>query len=84
MLESSAAMMKMIAFGVGLFSASIAAFAFVAFLLSLVMCFREGWGPQGPMDPGWGIVAILTAAICFVTGIIGLLLLMPRRRKKFN
>jgi hypothetical protein len=62
----------------------IAAFALLAFIGSLVMCFMVGWGPQGPMDPGWGIVVIITAATCSVTGTIGLLLRGLARRKDSN
>jgi hypothetical protein len=77
-------MIKSIAFGAGALSASFAALAFIFFLISIVMCFKVGWGPQGPMDPGWGIVTILMGGICFVTGIIGLLLIRFGRRHNPN
>jgi hypothetical protein len=74
--------MKILASVVAFFSALIAVLAFVAFLLSGVMCFIVGWGPQGPMDPGWGIAAIITGAICFAAGTPALWLLKRRNDSK--
>ena len=72
--------MKLLAQAAGWFLVVIAVIALVGFLLSLIMCIVAGWGPQGPMDPGWGIVVIITAGICFVTGIVGLLLIMAGKK----
>lgn len=72
---------KVVAAALGFISVSIAAFAFVALLGSIVMGFKVGWGSRGPMDPGWGIAVIITAAICFVAGLIGLSLINIARRK---
>jgi hypothetical protein len=75
-------MIKSIAAALWVVSVSIAALTLLAFIASLVMCFMAGWGPQGPMDPGWGIVVMITGATCLITGTIGLLLRGLARRKE--
>ncbi len=73
---------RTLVFAAGALLVSVAVLAFIAFLLTLVMCFKVGWGPQGPMDPGWGIFAVSTGAICFVAGMAGLMLLILGRKNR--